>query len=127
MSNVIDIASKLKDILEAKSALQNIFKAIGHGSIAINVLFVAVSLMEQIQEVSANKKECLRLFKEMIFLAKVVKQLGADRFTKEMQDEIKAAKELIVDGIITCFSQIKRSSFSRKPAINVAPKPMQQP
>eukprot|EP00253_Pinus_taeda_P020120 PITA_20120 len=112
VSSVIDFASTLKDIFEAKSALQTIFKAIGHCSIATNVLLVAVSLMEQIQEVSANKKECLRLFKEMIFLAKIVKQLGADRF-KKMQHEIKDAKKFIVDGIITCFSQIKRSGFSR--------------
>lgn len=109
LSNIIDIASKLTNITEAKSTLQNVLKAIGHAGIATNVLLVAVSLMEQIQEVSANKKECLRLFREMIYLAKFVKQLGEDRF----KDDIKNAKEFIADGIITCFSQIKSSGFSR--------------
>jgi hypothetical protein len=76
---------------------------------------VAIAIiLEGIEGVAANKTECLRLLKEMIFLAKVVKQFKERPQLKEgMNDLIKEATQLIVEGSTICCNQIDSSKFSR--------------
>ena len=82
--------------------------------LVITGLVVVADILERFDDVAANKTECLRLLKEMIFLAKLVKQFKERPQLKEgMDDLIKEATELIVASSIECLSQIKSSKFSK--------------
>ena len=106
-----------KDVIPAdsiKTVVSGVLKGMGTAHLVTAGLVVVANILERFEEIDANKAECLRLLREMIFLAKLVKQFKERRQLKEgMHDIIKEATERIVEGSIMCCCQIDSSKFSK--------------
>ena len=97
-----------------KTAVSGVLQGMGTAHLVTAGLVVVANILERFEEIDANKAECLRLLREMIFLAKLVKQFKERRQLKEgMHDIIKEATERIVEGSIMCCCQIDSSKFSK--------------
>lgn len=112
-----EAANFVKDIVPGdaiKTVASGILQGMGMAHLATAGLVVVVSILERFDEVSANKSECLRFLREMIFLAKLVKQFKERCQLKEaMHDVIREATELIVESSIKCLAHMKSSKFSK--------------
>lgn len=108
-----------KDVIPGE-AIKTAVSAVLQGMVAADLIItpfvVVASILEKFDEVGDNKNECICLLKEMIFLAKLVKQFqerpqlkGSDGIS----GVIKEATEVIVEGSILCCTQMKSSKFSK--------------
>lgn len=106
--------SHLDDITDAVSMVKTFVEAIGKSSLATAGFLLIAYGLERFQDVSANKEECRHIMEEMDFLAKVVLQCeDRSSLSKELREEIKKARELIIKGAVNYYSQIKSGPFSR--------------
>jgi len=98
-----------------KTAVSGVLQGMGTAHLVTAGLIVVANIMDRFEEIDANKVECLRLLREMIFLAKLVKQQFKERppLKEGMHDIIKEATEIIVKGSIMCCCQIDLSKFSK--------------
>jgi hypothetical protein len=85
----------------------------GPASMVAAGFLVVANILERFEDVRSNKKECLDLLKEMLKLAKLVKDFEEKERRGELQDEIEAATALIVKGSIICCAQIHSRKFSQ--------------
>lgn len=115
-----DTTNFLKDIIpgDSKTIIHGMLRNMGAAHLATAILLVVANILERIDDVSSNRDECLRIVKEMIFLAKVVKEIKKRRDINErsdlenyMDDEIRKATELITEGYIGCRSQMTASQL----------------
>lgn len=106
----------MKDIIpgDAKTIVRGLLQGMGTAHLATTGLLVVANILERFEDVSHNQDECFHVLKEMIFLAKVVKQIKErPQLQQRMHDEVKDATELIVEGSIKCCSQMASSQFSK--------------
>ncbi|GLJ26861.1 hypothetical protein SUGI_0524990 [Cryptomeria japonica] len=96
---------------EARNVVINVLKGAGK----IHWVGVGLSLvghvLKQIDKVSTNRRQCLRLLQYMFALAKRIKQLN-----EQLEQEKKKLNDVllfIVKGSIMCISQMKSSKLSR--------------
>ncbi|XP_059065062.1 disease resistance protein RUN1 isoform X1 [Cryptomeria japonica] len=81
--------------------------------VGVGFLLVA-AVIETLDKIKENKKECLKLLKSTNDLAKLILQLQRFAHLKEeMQDKMKESIQLIVDGAILCCVQKKRKLLRR--------------
>ncbi|XP_057835925.2 disease resistance protein RPV1 [Cryptomeria japonica] len=81
--------------------------------VGVGFLLVA-AVIERLDKIKANKKECLGLLKSMNDLAKQILQLQRlPHLKEEMQDKMKESIHLIVDGVILCYVQQKKKRLVR--------------
>lgn len=99
----------------AKTVVRGILQSMGSANNIVAVAFLVVAnILERIEDVRANKTECLSLLKEMTKLAKVIKEFKERaHFREKMHDEIKEATTLILEGSLMCCTQIDSSKFSK--------------
>lgn len=105
-----------KDIIpsDTKKIVSKLLKGMGIAQLAVTGLLVVGNILERFDDVSHNRDDCFRLLKEMIYLAKVVQQFKErPRLIEEMQDVIKEAVGVIVEGSIMCRSHMGSSKFSK--------------
>lgn len=99
---------------EALNVVQAILEQIGNASLVTAGFHVISYGLKRVQDVYNTRQECLSILEEMIFLNKVVKQCTERQTLKEgMQEEIRDATKLIMNGTLTCLTQIKSSPFSK--------------
>lgn len=112
-----EAANFVKDIVPGeaiKTVASGILQGMGMAHLATAGLVVVVDILERFDDVNANKAECQRLLREMIFLAKLVKQFKERSQLKEtMLAVIREATELVVESSIKCLAQMKSSKFSK--------------
>ncbi|GLJ53728.1 hypothetical protein SUGI_1146470 [Cryptomeria japonica] len=114
-TNVKQIANEIKEYSGDKHQTTiAILNAIGNVHwIAVGFLVVGATF-EIVDTIKANKEECLRLFKSMIDLSKIILQLQVlSGLQKELHDKLNESIQLIVKGAILCCSQKKRTGFKR--------------
>ncbi|GLJ47579.1 hypothetical protein SUGI_1004690 [Cryptomeria japonica] len=79
-------------------------------------LSVVGFVLERIEQVSSNRKECIELLGYMCNLAKYIKQLNEDLPREKMNGVL----EFIVNGCLMCISQMKSNALSKFFAAPVA-------
>eukprot|EP00253_Pinus_taeda_P011027 PITA_11027 len=109
----------VKDVIPGdviKTAVKGLLQGMGTAHLVTAGLLVVANILERFEEVKANKDECLRLLKEMIFLGKVVKQFKERPQLNDdegMHSIIKEATGLIIEGCTKCCCQIDSSKYSK--------------
>eukprot|EP00253_Pinus_taeda_P029780 PITA_29780 len=109
----------VKDVIPGdaiKTAVKGLLQGMGTAHLVTAGLLVVANILERFEEVETNKDECLRLLKEMIFLAKVVKQFKERpqlNDSEGMHSIIKEATGLIIEGCTKCCCQIDSSKYSK--------------
>jgi hypothetical protein len=77
---------------------------------------VVANILERFDDVGDNKNECISLLKEIIHLAKLIREFRERpqlNGTEGITGVIREATELIVEGSILCCTQMKSSKFSK--------------
>lgn len=76
-------------LVTIKTAVSGVLQGMGTTHLVTAGLVVVANILERFEEVDANKAECLRLMREIIFLAKLVKHFQES--PQGMYDVIKEA------------------------------------
>lgn len=98
---------------DVKAIVRNVLHGMGSAHMAATGLLVVANILERFEEVSKNRDECLRLLKQMVFLAKCVQRIKEHPRSEGMDGEIKKATEMIMEGSMKCCSQMSCSYFYR--------------
>ncbi|XP_057862086.2 uncharacterized protein LOC131070472 [Cryptomeria japonica] len=97
---------------EAQRTAVSALHGLGNAHWAAAGFLVIASVLERLEKVSFNQKECLVLLKRMNNLAKCIRLLKAKSgLDHELEKKIKDAFQFIVQGAIMCFTQIGMRKF----------------
>ncbi|KAH9289555.1 hypothetical protein KI387_033672, partial [Taxus chinensis] len=100
---------------EAQSMAVDVLKGVGNAHWAAVGLLAIANVLERVDKISTNDRDCIDLLKGMLDLAKyikMVKDINAD-FHREILGKMSEALHLIVSGAILCHSFIRCNKISK--------------